>query len=74
MKSFHLEVGFTGFSNHNFRENLNAQFTDQITFFVVLGVFFPSACGVMAGINMSGDLKNPDESIPEGSIASLGVW
>ncbi|XP_047145185.1 solute carrier family 12 member 8 isoform X1 [Hydra vulgaris] len=67
------EIGFTGFSNYNFKENLNAQFTDQITFFVVFGVFFPSACGVMAGINMSGDLKNPAENIPEGSVASLGT-
>lgn len=67
------EEGFTGFSNYNFEENLKSEFTDDISFFVVFGVFFPTACGVLAGVNMSGDLKDPGQNIPEGSVASLGV-
>ena len=70
---FVSEDGFTGFHNINFFSNLHPQFSEDIDFFVVLGVFFPTACGVMAGINMSGDLKNPSENIPEGSSAALGV-
>ena len=69
-----LDVGFTGFSNYNFEENLKSEFTDDINFFVVFGVFFPTACGILAGVNMSGDLKDPGQNIPEGSIASLGLW
>lgn len=69
-----LEVGFTGFTNANFVENLKSDFHGDISFFVVFGVFFPTACGVLAGVNMSGDLKEPSQNIPEGSVAALGLW
>lgn len=71
---FISEVGFTGFKNANFIENLKSDFNEDISFFVVFGVFFPTACGVLAGVNMSGDLKDPSQNIPEGSVAALGLW
>eukprot|EP00794_Sanderia_malayensis_P012230 gene12230-13490_t len=65
--------GFTGFSSENFNSNTKPMFTGHVHFFTVFGVFFPAACGVMSGVNMSGDLKDPDRSIPVGSVAALGV-
>jgi len=65
--------GFTGFSNENFKQNAKPMFTEKVHFFTVLGVFFPAACGVMSGVNMSGDLKDPAKSIPIGSTAALAV-
>ncbi|XP_071506178.1 solute carrier family 12 member 8-like [Diadema antillarum] len=65
--------GFMGYNRTVFKNNSAADYLPGENFFTVFGVFFPTATGVMAGINMSGDLRDARKSIPEGTLSALGV-
>ncbi|KAG8446574.1 hypothetical protein GDO86_014141 [Hymenochirus boettgeri] len=49
-------------------------FSDMATYFTLLvGIYFPSVTGIMAGSNRSGDLRDAQKSIPIGTIMAIAT-
>ncbi|OWF48421.1 solute carrier family 12 member 2-like isoform X2 [Mizuhopecten yessoensis] len=66
-----ISKGIVGYKGKLFVENLGPKYTDGENFFSVFAVFFPAATGILAGANISGDLKNAQRNIPKGTFYSI---
>ncbi|XP_067665544.1 solute carrier family 12 member 3-like [Haliotis asinina] len=63
-------TGFVGYSGKLLMENFGPDFRET-SFFQVFAIFFPAATGILAGANISGDLKNPSTAIPRGTFLAI---
>jgi len=43
----------------------------QQNFWSIFALFFPSVAGIQAGVSISGDLRDPAEAIPKGTMWSI---
>ena len=74
-----MSQGFVGYNSTLLMNNLWSSYTvnnesgKQHNFFSVFAVFFPAVTGIVAGANMSGDLKDPSTAIPKGTLIAIVI-
>ena len=62
--------GFIGYQKDLFDTNFSPGYKDE-SFFSVFSVFFPAATGILAGVNISGDLKSVHKAVPKGTLLAI---
>ncbi|XP_047195895.1 solute carrier family 12 member 4 isoform X1 [Hippoglossus stenolepis] len=67
------KAGLQSVDAHGTMENFGMYASADIatSFTLLVGIFFPSATGIMAGSNRSGDLRDAQKSIPVGTILAI---
>ena len=77
-----MALGFVGWNSTVAYDNLWSNYSATQTkdgpdapqsFFSVFAVFFPAVTGIVAGANLSGDLRDPAEAIPKGTLLAVGT-
>uniref|UniRef100_A0A8C1PYF0 Solute carrier family 12 member 10, tandem duplicate 3 n=1 Tax=Cyprinus carpio TaxID=7962 RepID=A0A8C1PYF0_CYPCA len=67
-------VGFFGYRGDIFVENLLPSYRGPNGyFFRLFAIFFPAATGILSGVNICGDLKDPTGGIPKGTLLAI-LW
>ena len=77
-----VSLKYTSFSYENWNSNNKLIWSDpenidyisgnNVNMLIVFAVFFNGCIGVMAGVNVSGELIQPNKAIPKGTIIACG--
>ncbi|KAJ6651864.1 hypothetical protein lerEdw1_015969 [Lerista edwardsae] len=64
--------GYFSYRGDIFLQNIVPEWRGESgSFFGMFSIFFPSATGILAGANISGDLKDPAVAIPQGTLMAI---
>ncbi|XP_025029141.1 solute carrier family 12 member 3-like [Python bivittatus] len=67
-----MSKGYFSYRGDIFLENIRPEWRGESgSFFGMFSIFFPSATGILAGANISGDLKDPAVAIPQGTLMAI---
>ncbi|XP_073715776.1 solute carrier family 12 member 3-like [Misgurnus anguillicaudatus] len=65
-------LGFFGYRSEVFVSNLLPSYRGPNGyFFKLFAIFFPAATGILSGVNICGDLKDPTGGIPKGTLLAI---
>lgn len=70
---FSLVSAFLGEASFSQRLTLWVANGDSAKFWKVFAIFFPAVTGILAGVSMSGELKQPEKDIPVGTLLAIMV-
>lgn len=64
-------AGILGMESEAGVKVIESGYSQGMNFWGVFAVFFPAVTGILGGISLSGDLKNPAKNIPLGAISAV---
>ncbi|KAL2079179.1 hypothetical protein ACEWY4_024923 [Coilia grayii] len=65
-------TGFFSYRKEIFVSNLLPEWRGPDSgFFQMFSIFFPAATGILSGVNICGDLKDPETAIPKGTLLAI---
>ena len=65
--------GYFSYSGTIAAENFGPNYRNGNDFFTMFSIFFPAATGILAGCNISGDLKDAQKAIPKGTLLAIAI-
>ena len=68
-----MSEGYFSYQGIIASENAGSDYRNDNDFFTMFSIFFPAATGILAGCNISGDLRDAQKAIPKGTLLAIAI-